>query len=869
MNIRFKVTSLVLGLSLASFIGFGILVFNGLRFQRISRELTGEYNNALARESFSMFSDFLNAIQASSANSQNLAETFYMLKDTLTRQQLARMMEDEYHRAFARELNLLGGGAFFEPHAFYPDIFDFHYFASKELTPAGVPAEKDVRWVGYDVQTDEANEWKWDVDTYEEGWYLSVLPKGWDRRRPLPDRYYWSDLYVDTSVDALMVTVGIPIYSPANVIVGVATVDISLSTLQKMVTSFHLPTPSTQIAGFSVINNATFAISGSTKFDIVDYPKESWLTHLIGLEPGQTFNKTLTINRIDYSLTAYVHNSGIGLAVLIPNTEKYAAINALQNANYVTVIAIVLVMIAIIILAVFAVSVWIVRPIRFLAERLKDISEGEGDLTRQLVITSNDEIGDLAKYFNQTLGSISALIRKIKYKVNALTNTGHELSMNMTRTSKAVDQISENFKGMKSSMDKQEQGAAESDHAVKSIQTNIDNLNSLIAGQTESINMSSSSIEEMTANIHSVTSTLIENIKNVNELTEASENGKTGLQKVAQKIQEIAKDSEGLLEINAVMNNIASQTNLLSMNAAIEAAHAGESGKGFAVVADEIRKLAESSSKQSKTTAAMLKKIKASIDNITVSSNEVLSRFGVIDTGVKTVSRHEQNIRNAMEEQETGGKQILDSMQQLKEVNTSVKKGAGEMLESSDSLIKQTYDFINTSNTVVNGMNEIVNGAMQQIQTAVNQVDEMSVENSRNFEELKQETEKFRVTSGNEKKKILVVDDDEIHLEMTKGIMGNDYEVITVKSGKNALQLFFQGLVPDLVLLDLVMPEMDGWHTYGRIKEISNLHKVPIAFVTASDDPKDKQHARDMGAVDYIKKPCNDLLTRVEKIIKQ
>jgi DNA-binding response OmpR family regulator len=94
--------------------------------------------------------------------------------------------------------------------------------------------------------------------------------------------------------------------------------------------------------------------------------------------------------------------------------------------------------------------------------------------------------------------------------------------------------------------------------------------------------------------------------------------------------------------------------------------------------------------------------------------------------------------------------------------------------------------------------------------------------------------------------------------------------VSTALSGKEALGLFYQGLVPKLILLDLVMPDMDGWDTFGRIKAISGLHDTSIAFFTASDDPKDKQQAREMGAVDYIKKPFDgeDLLNRVQKIIK-
>jgi methyl-accepting chemotaxis protein/CheY-like chemotaxis protein len=363
----------------------------------------------------------------------------------------------------------------------------------------------------------------------------------------------------------------------------------------------------------------------------------------------------------------------------------------------------------------------------------------------------------------------------------------------------------------------------------------------------------------------------MENIKNVEELTIASENGKTGLQTVAQKIQEIAKDSEGLLEINAVMNSIASQTNLLSMNAAIEAAHAGEAGRGFAVVADEIRKLAESSGQQSKTTAGMLKKIKSSIDSITVSSNDVLSRFEVIDTGVKTVSQHEQNMRAAMEEQEAGGQQILESVSRLKDINASVKKGSDGMRESGDLMIRQTNDFIKISKDSVNGMNDIVNGAMSEIKTAVGLVDEMSAENSRNFDELKRESEKFKVDTGNEKKKILVVDDDETHLKMAASALRDAYDVVTVTSGKEALGLFYKGLVPQLILLDIIMPEMGGWDTYDRIRSIGKLHDTPMAFCSSSNDEKDIQKARELGAVDYIKKPVNktEMLNRVGKIIKK
>ncbi|MDR0443447.1 MAG: methyl-accepting chemotaxis protein, partial [Treponema sp.] len=533
MNIRFKVSALVLALSITSFIGFGILIVNGQQVRLIARGLTVDYEDALARESFSKFNDFLNAIQASSGISQTLGETFYGLKDTLSRQQLMDKMLYDYRTTFARELNLLGGGAFYEPYAFYPNIHDFHCFVSKELSAGSLPTERNVVWLG--------DEWEWDVDTYDEGWYLTALPNGWNRSSPRQDRYYWSELYVDTSVDALMVTVSLPIYSSAKIMVGVATVDISLSTLQKMVASFPLPTPSTQIAGFSVINNATFAVSGSSNYDVVEYPQGSWLNHLVDLKPGQTVNKTLNLNGKEYSLSAFVHDSGIGVALLVPNEEKFAAVDALQRASYITVISIVLVMIAVVVIVIIAISIWIVRPIKMTSLLLETFAKG--DLTQVLSVNGNDELALMTRMIASAQDGIRSLIAAIGEKASILSEIGSDLASNMNITANAVNQITANVQSIKLRVQNQSAYVSQTHGTMDQLVANINKLDSHVANQSSNVSQASSAIEEMVANTRSVTDTLIKNTANVNTLREASEIGRHGLQEVAADIQEISRES--------------------------------------------------------------------------------------------------------------------------------------------------------------------------------------------------------------------------------------------------------------------------------------------------------------------------------------
>jgi len=224
------------------------------------------------------------------------------------------------------------------------------------------------------------------------------------------------------------------------------------------------------------------------------------------------------------------------------------------------------------------------------------------------------------------------------------------------------------------------------------MQSMLEQLNEHVEEQAASVNTSSAATEEMIANIQSVTDTLSRNTQSVRELEEASLAGHASINEIVADIQEIARESESLLEINAVMQNVASQTNLLSMNASIEAAHAGEAGRGFSVVADEIRKLAESSSKQSKTIKGVLKSIKESIDKITKSTDGVLGRFSAIEDGVKTVSRQEDSILHAMEEQGHGSKQILQAVGKVNDATHKVKEAARRMVETSKEKMHKADD---------------------------------------------------------------------------------------------------------------------------------------------------------------------------------
>lgn len=238
------------------------------------------------------------------------------------------------------------------------------------------------------------------------------------------------------------------------------------------------------------------------------------------------------------------------------------------------------------------------------------------------------------------------------------------------------------------------------DSSVEKFSVNMEQIKKLAAktvDMTSYVTQSSASIEEMVANIASINSVLDQNNEAVSNLAMASSDGKKGLNVVSEHIKQIAADSQNLVQASSIIEEIATQTNLLAMNAAIEAAHAGNAGKGFAVVADEIRKLAENSGKQAQTISNVLKQIKEKIDKTSESSVEAQKRFDQVVELSNKVKDQENVIKTSIEEQSHGGKQVLSSLALMNEVTKEVRSETESLLTTSTTIQNEIQNLASTT----------------------------------------------------------------------------------------------------------------------------------------------------------------------------
>jgi methyl-accepting chemotaxis protein len=362
------------------------------------------------------------------------------------------------------------------------------------------------------------------------------------------------------------------------------------------------------------------------------------------------------------------------------------------------------------------------RPLRSVVSQTASVSSG--DLTGQgtsAYLRRKDEIGALSRAVETMIGRLNDSIGLVAAGSAELTVSGQEIGRRMNETVTRVESIGTRLLTVDGHIGTQNQGFAETAARTEQILGHLERLDALIEAQAADLAQSSASVEQMTANTVSVA----KNVEFMGEaflqLQQASDDGQKKLSHVSQLIAQIADQSERLNEANLVISTLSSQTNLLAMNAAIEAAHAGDAGRGFAVVADEIRKLAELSAGQSKEIKKDVGTIRSFIENADEASQTANSSFSLILKQIESLGTFESLINEAIHEQRAGSQQLLEASSHINETTARIRSGSSQMLEDSRAIGARLSGLLEVSGQIQSNMDEIRDAASD-IEGSVNQV---------------------------------------------------------------------------------------------------------------------------------------------------
>lgn len=371
----------------------------------------------------------------------------------------------------------------------------------------------------------------------------------------------------------------------------------------------------------------------------------------------------------------------------------------------------------------------IIAPLRKVNTSLKNIAEGKADLTRRLDINSKDEVGDVARNFNIFMEKQCELVSEIQ---NAVAQTDIIKDKIITRTQStaaSIQNINESIRNVEFRLTEMNTRINDNASAMTQITTNTESFDQVISNQSSLVEESSAAITQMIASLNNVGNITRVKKDSTGSLKKIAEEGKLQIDNTSSVFSAVVEKISNIQEMTETINNIASQTNLLSMNAAIEAAHAGESGRGFAVVAEEIRKLAETAGVSAGSISSLIKEITSGIRNTSDNMNHTLKTFDSISNEVESTVNAFLEIESAVSELTIGGTQIMESTEQINDVTGEVSSSSADMHRGIETSNKALLLIKDNSTEVEGGMNNIfkqasgVVEAMEELQNITVELD--------------------------------------------------------------------------------------------------------------------------------------------------
>jgi methyl-accepting chemotaxis protein len=567
-----------------------------------------------------------------------------------------------------------------------PNCLDLYYTNNRVWNQAGGFAAFAGGWIPDD-----------DWDNTQRDWFLDA--------KSARGHIAFSEPYVDAETGEVIVTLSMTVFDAGGDDIGVIADDVTINDLQGMIDE-TCGFPQQEIfiinaGGLFITHEDTGAVMEKDFF--TESGLEQYRQSVLHSDDFFIMDRTMVI----YS--SAIPHTGWYLVTVVPAAVIFADYN-----NF--ILRLILISFAILAAVAIASTLLTRRMLSVPLVGLMRISDALAalDFTVDINQFRTDEIGDIQRALIKIRDSLKEAIEKLNKNLQKITGDSERLNAVITESSSSLEVITGNMEKMKFDTESQTHSVRETSGAIDKIVGSIDSLNEAVYAQASHITQSSASIEQMVAHIDSIRQVANNAGKTADTISESSSTGQTKLLKLVDEINGIHRQSEMLQNANKTIADIAAQTNILAMNAAIEAAHAGEAGKGFAVVASEIRKLAELSAKESDGISAEIKKIEQRITQITAVSSDTVRSMETMFTEIKALDQSFGVMNNAVEEQSAGGSQILSALRALQDITGKVKEGTDNIYHQSDA-IQQAADKLESISQKVAQQAVEVNAASTQI----------------------------------------------------------------------------------------------------------------------------------------------------------